>query len=390
MAKTKVIKQRRNKGEGAISQRQDGTFTARLMIGTKDDGKPIIKAFYGKSRPEVLKKMDEYKLFQNKIKETGVDETKLPDFDKYITYWLNNVKSVELKDLSFDRLESTINNHIIPAIGYYKTNNITDEIIQTELINKAAKKMSYSSIKKIYDALNACFKYAVSRRNLRFNPMNTVSLPKRVQFETKEIEVLTEEDVQRLMDVADSKYSTGALIYRNGWAIILMIYSGLRMGEALALKWEDYDDVNQILNIRKNLALVKNRDDNGSKYKVKEQKTLKTSKSVRTIPVMNELLKLSLQKLKETSINYIISTKDGKPIRPRNFQNMFDSMLKDAGMSHKGLHTTRHTFASRLFRRGADVKSVSELLGHADTRITYNTYIHLIQEQKNDVMKLLN
>ena len=380
---------RRISGEGCVSQRADGTFTARLNLGTKDDGKPIIKAFYGKSRPEVVKKMDEYKLFQNKVKESGVDETKLPDFDKYITNWLNKVKSIELKDTSFDRLENTIINHIIPNIGHYQTNDITDELIQTELINKKIKDMSYSSIKKIYDALNACFKYAVSRRNLRFNPMLTVSLPKKFQFETKEVTIFTNEEIQKLIEVANLRYATGALKYKNGWGIIMMIYSGLRMGEALALKWSDYDEINHNLIIRRNLAVVKNRDEKGKKYKVIEQNTLKTSKSERKIPVVNETLLLGLKNLKETSTNYIISTKEGKPVRPRNFQNMFDSMLVDANISHKGLHVTRHTFASMLFEKGADVKFVSELLGHADTRITYNTYIHLIQEQKNNVMALL-
>lgn len=79
-----------------------------------------------------------------------------------------------------------------------------------------------------------------------------------------------------------------------------------------------------------------------------------------------------------------------KPIRPRNFQNTFDSILETSGIEHKGLHVTRHTFASSLFRLGADVKSVSELLGHSDTRITYNTYIHLIKEQKLNVIALFD
>lgn len=376
---------KKSHGEGNISKRSNGTWTARIQVGFKDNGKPNIKAFYGKTRKEVADKLNDYKT----LIHAGVNESELPDFDKYISNWLYNVKANELKPLSFDRLESTINNHIIPCIGHFRTNKITDMIIQTEIINKKAKNMSYSSIKKIHDALNACFKYAVARRDLRFNPMNTVTIPSRVKYENKEIEIFTDEEVKKVVEVAKSQYRSGALKFRNGWGIVLMIYTGIRMGEALALKWNDYDEENKTITVRKNIALVKNRTDKGARYKLIEQDSLKTKNADRGIPLSQKAVE-ALTELKKTSKNYIISTKDEKPVRPRNLQNTFDSMLGASGIEHKGLHATRHTFASLLFKMGADVKTVSELLGHADTRITYNTYIHLIREQKQNVVALLD
>ena len=168
-----------------------------------------------------------------------------------------------------------------------------------------------------------------------------------------------------------------------------MIYTGLRIGEALALKWSDYDHSNKTLAVRQNIALIKNRADKGAKYQLVEQGMLKTKNADRVIPLSQKAID-ALTELRKNSKNYIISTKDGKPVRPRNFQNTFDSMLDATSIEHKGLHTTRHTFASLLFKRGADVKTVSELLGHGDTRITYNTYIHLVQEQKQNVISLLD
>lgn len=376
---------KRSPGEGNISKRPDGYWTARIQVGTNENGKPKVKAFYGKTRKEVVEKLADYR----EMTRSGFGDDDLPDFDRYIKNWLNNVKANELKALSLDRLESTIINHIIPVLGHLKTNLITDLIIQMELINKKSKELSYSSLKKIYDALNSCFKYAVARRDLRFNPVNTVTMPSRSKFEIKEVEIFTEEEVKLLIEAANAKFESDLLKYKNGWGFILMVYTGMRMGEALALKWEDYNEEAKTLTIKRNLALVKNRTGKGTNYKLVEQDSLKTQNSERVIP-LSQMAITALGILKKTSKKYIIATVDRKPVRPRNFQNTFNAMLKHTGIGHKGLHVTRHTFASLLFKRGADVKTVCELLGHGDTRTTYNTYIHIIKEQKHDTISLLD
>lgn len=376
---------RRSNGEGNISKRPDGKWTARIQIGLTDDGKPKIKAFYGSNRKEVADKLADFR----ELTKAGYTDEDMPEFKTYITNWLYNVKVNELKAMSFDRLESTIKNHIIPVVGHFKTNMLTDTIIQTQLINKKVKTYSHSSIKKIYDALNACFKYAVARRDLRFNPMDTVTMPGKAKFETKDIEIFTEEDLKVLIQAADTRFGNGELRYKNGWGIILMIYTGMRMGEALALKWEDYNEAEKKLTIRKNIGLVKNRTGEGNKYMLLEQDSVKTKNSDRVIP-LSQMAITALLELRKTSRNYIISTREGKPVRPRNFQNTFDYMLNSVGLVHKGLHATRHTFASLLFKKSADVKTVGELLGHADARTTYNTYIHVMQSQKQSAVALLD
>ena len=329
---------KRSPGEGNISKRKDGYWTARIQVGTKENGKAKVIAFYGKTRKEVVEKLADYR----EMTRSGFGGEDLPDFDRYIKNWLNNVKANELKALSFDRLESTIINHIIPVLGHIKTNLITDLIIQMEIINKKSKELSYSSLKKIYDALNSCFKYAVARRDLRFNPVNTVTMPSKSKFETKEVEIFTEEEVKLLIEAANAKFESDLLKYKNGWGFILMVYTGMRMGEALALKWEDYNEEAKTLTIKRNLALVKNRTGKGTNYKLVEQDSLKTQNSERVIP-LSQMAVTALGELKKTSKKYIIATADRKPVRPRNFQNTFDTMLKYAGIGHKGLHATRHT-----------------------------------------------
>lgn len=106
-------KQRRDYGSGSISQRKDGTWTARMIIGTNEAGNPRIKAFYGKSEREVKKKMKEFEKELHKNDGTVVQKNTV---ETYMRNWLYSVKSNELKPKSFDRLEQTIVYQVIPHI----------------------------------------------------------------------------------------------------------------------------------------------------------------------------------------------------------------------------------------------------------------------------------
>ena len=117
-----------------------------------------------------------------------------------------------------------------------------------------------------------------------------------------------------------------------------------------------------------------------------EQDSAKSATSMREID-MNDACFEALSRLKEITgeFDYVLSTKDGNPMLPRYLDRMLRKIAVAAGLPEEkiyGLHSLRHTFASRLFAAGEDVKTVSELLGHSDITITYNTYIHLINEQK--------
>jgi integrase len=168
------------------------------------------------------------------------------------------------------------------------------------------------------------------------------------------------------------------------------------MGEALALKWVDVDFINKKIKIDNNIVMAKNRK------KEKEtdpsiiligQDTTKTKKGVRYVGLSKKAFN-ALEQLKRMKYynpdGYVFTTENNTPIRPRNLQNTFDSILSKANINHVGLHALRHTFASMLFKKGIDIKTVSEILGHADVRTTYNTYIHLIEEQKKNAIDVLD
>lgn len=391
----KKKKKKRGHGEGSIYQRKNGLWAASIQIGTDESGKPIIKYFYSKEQKEVVNKLNEFKLLQAQ----GFDKLTSTTLKDYITSWLVNVKFYELKLSSYDRLESTINNQIIPRLGFYKLdvkNELTASIIQTELINKMfAEGYSHSSIKKAYNALNGCLKYASKNRQILFNPMETVVMPSETKFEKKEIKILIDDEIKRFEEACTVKHKNGELVFKIGYGFILILYTGIRMAEALALKWSDVDLENKTIKIDSSVVMVKNRkaNDNAPKNILIEQDSTKTQKSKRTIKLCkkayNSLVELN-KIFNYDKDDYIFQTRNKTPIRPRNLQNTFDAILARANIEHKGVHSLRHTFASMLFKKKVDVKHVSEILGHADVRITYQTYIHLIQEQKDSAIDLLD
>lgn len=385
---------KKSNGEGSIYKRStDDRWCASIQVGTNDEGNPIRKNFYGKQRKDVVAKLDEYKFKLQSGESVSTSQT----LDEYILNWLRIVKANELKPASYDRLESTIQNHIKPNLGFHKLDEITSLLIQSELINKMTKdKKSYSSVKKAYDALNACLKYAVNNQHLKYNPMNTVVKPATNKFTKKQIVIFTDKQTQSFIDECNATYSNGASKYKMGNAFVFILNTGLRLGELSSLKWNDIDLTKRTVKVDSNMILSKNRnktEESKNNYIFIEQDSTKTKKSSRSI-YLNDKAIVALDKIKSNRNSgkdgYIVCNDQLKPIRPRHLQNTLNAILDNASIPHSGIHALRHTFASMLFKQGADVKTVSEILGHEDVRTTMNIYVHVMQEQKSDAIKALD
>ena len=138
-------KKRRDKGDGCISQRADGTWTARIRVGLTPEGKPKIKAFYGKSEREVKKKLKE---FEKELHKNDMSVVQKGTVESYMLNWLRSVKSNELKPKSYDRLEQTLTYQVIPYIGHLQVAAIQPDDVQKMVNELKDKGLSYSTIKK--------------------------------------------------------------------------------------------------------------------------------------------------------------------------------------------------------------------------------------------------
>lgn len=312
---------------------------------------------------------------------------------EYIKNWLYNIKVNELKPSSFDRIEQTVNHQILPYIGDISLVKLRSDDIQN-MINTLKNTYSYSTIKKAYEGINSCLKYALRKQDIHYNVAECVVIPKNMEKSKNDIHFFTVEEAEKIKNESVSCYRNGKRIYRLGELIIFLINTGLRIGEALALKWSDIDLKKQTVNVRGNVVYVKKRNKDSPKetsgYNWKEQNSTKTRSGNRIVPLNSEATR-ALISLKGINGRYdlVFSNAKGNRIYARNVDRMFRAILKRCSINPTGVHTLRHTFASCLFAKGVDVKTVSELLGHSEVGITYDTYIHLIQEQHITAVEVL-
>ena len=174
---------------------------------------------------------------------------------------------------------------------------------------------------------------------------------------------------------------------RLGYAFILILNTGIRLGEALALRENDFDWARDQMTIDTSMSFVKKRDiKEGEPHYHFIEVLPKTKNSRRTLHLNMDAVDAA-QRLAELNRghDFLLSNSEGNLTTPRNFARTFKGILVKTGIQDCGVHTLRHSYASALFRQGIDVKMISELLGHASVEITQDTYIHLLESQKQAV-----
>ena len=369
--------QRREKGTGTIVQRESGTWSGRVSIGRGIDGKVKYKYFSGKTEAEVKRKIREY----NKSGAPASPQQVL--LKDYIISWLVNIKKISLKPSSYDRLESTALKQVIPRIGMFKISEITPEdigIMLTEIKNEG---LSYSSVKKAYDCTNAVLTYAFNKRDIAYNPALLVAKPNKSNFKKKEIRYFTKEEADLIVEECGRKYSTGTPVYPYGDAFILALNTGLRMGELIGLQKKDIDFNEKKLTVRRNAQMVCKRHTDGSRASGRTMvvNDTKTYSGMRTIS-LNSAAYEAAQRLcdRHPASTQVICGLRGGQVTHERFERSFYRVLDNCGIERTGVHSLRHTFASFLFEKGTDIKTISTLLGHASVKITLDTYIHLIRD----------
>ena len=238
---------RRSAGEGTVYCRKDkdGKITDWVAQITYD-GK--MKTFTGKTRKDAAAKLDEFK--RGNLLKTSCSGGEIT-LEEYLKYWLWEVKRRSLKDSSFDRLEGIVNCNIVPFIGKLKLTELNYDVIQSKVINRLQDDgKSFSTIKKVYNTLNDSLHYAIfPKKLLSEDPMLGVIMPPKERFEIKEIRYFSDDEVKRFKEAALSKWGNGKAIYPLGDGMILLLNTGVRIGEALAWKWKDYDEEKGLITV---------------------------------------------------------------------------------------------------------------------------------------------
>ena len=332
------------------------------------------------------------------IKKTDIRKQ---TFGEYLENWFINVRVYEVESSTYLRNEQTINYHIKNSSLYNaQMVNIDSELCQS-LINKLSEKYSRSTISKVYVLLNMCFNYAFTKEHIGENPMMKVKMPKESSLVTKKKEAkwLSSSDVEKFVQEAERvntrefriKGKVGERVYGvNAYYAILIIYTGLRIGELMALTWEDIDFKNKTLNVNKSRA--KGKIDGKTTLYIKDPKS---ESGTRIIPLSDRAI-YALQKIKEYSTELKLNSDNNLIVAntssESNITRTVKSMLFRAGCETEkcGLHALRHTFGSLLLEKGVDLKTISYLLGHSDITVTANIYLHITREKAINSIEVLN
>lgn len=372
-----------NMTNGTI-RKEGNIFIGQIAIGKYENGRIKYKRFKGKKKADVVKRMENYQL----ILQQGTPEVTENYLDQCLLQWAKSVKKIEVKPSSYNSIICILTQTINPAIGHYTLEALTPSLIQTELINKMYENgKSLSTIKKAYIYLKAGLRYYLPKGAP--NPCDDVVLPSKDKFERKTIRFFDDNEI--------TLFKAAAKNYKYGRALILGMYTGLRGGELCGLKWKNIDWDKKRMFIGSNVVTMYQYNEDAAdegqhgKYIVLEQDSAKSRDRYVDLnkTAISVLTELKAKQYKGED-SFVISP-ENQPVAIHNLLSNYLAVCKKAGIENpQGLHTLRHTFASMLFRKGVDAKTVSELLGHASVAFTLNTYVHLIEDQKSRAVNLID
>lgn len=368
------------KGEN-IRKRADGRWEGRYKVDTPTDAKTKYHSVYGKTYKEVK---DKIRLITSQPALLNEKKQQQPILIKeVITQWLNSSKSIH-KGATEVKYEYLIEKHIIPELGDVPLSSVTSSLL-TNFMNRKLEHGSLNSkgtlspsyVRSIMSVVVSVLQYAVNEGMCQ--PLN-INLQKPC-IDKRDLEVLSAFDQNRL---------ESALIHNideTKLGILISLNTGLRIGEVCALSWDDIDFERQIFHIRSTVARVKSMD-SGVNSKLIIDKP-KTKSSLRDIPIPSKLLTILVSMKKQSKGKYVVSAENSF-VSPRTYEYRYHKILDEYNIPSVNYHTLRHTFATRCIEVGVDVKTLSEILGHANVSITLNTYVHSSMELKRQQLEKLS
>lgn len=374
---------KRMNGEGSWTKRDNGKW--KLSVSYKDIGR---KYFYG-TKQECLDKKQKFETLMSADLIADGAEVLLKTF---ADQWLTVVKAPTLKPSSYDKLENILQRQIYPHIGDLSLDQIDEHVIQVNIINQLKNEgYSHTTIKLAHAALKQVLDYAVIRKRIKYNPVHNIKVPRQVLFETKDKKVFSEDERERFINACYATDSRGKRCCYYGGFYVLMLATGMRMGEASVLKWSDVNIPERYLTVSHTMIYVKDRSDTNGKKILVDQNSTKSGKTRKVY--LSDLAIEALEDLKDQvgydPNGYVLHTSKGTFLFPSDLQKRFYNILHRAGIEPCGLHTLRHSYASLMIGAGVPITVVSSMLGHSNIGITMKVYTHLLQETQLEAMSIM-
>ena len=320
---------------------------------------------------------------ENGLPSNQSDGFQDPTFEELASLWLENYKTT-VKPSTFENVKSKVEKMTEEHFKELKLKKITVAYCQRVVIELSKSYILYNHYLSV---INRIFKYAVLMDILNSNPFDKVIKPKSRQVQRKG-NFLTKEELKEFLKLAQ----TATLSYFFP-LVHLMSYTGLRQGEALALKWSDIDFENKKITVDKTAVRIK------EKQTLQTPKTKNSKRVISIDPTTLSILKswkkdqikiyFKNGKYFEGDDNFIFTNERADWVQIHNFIPYFKRFVTDHKLKPITPHGLRHTHASLLFSAGVEPKNISDRLGHSTVQITLDLYTHITEEQRTDTVEKL-
>ena len=380
---------RRDRGDGSLRRRPNGSWEGRIGYTDEDSGKRVEKSVYATTQAEAKRKLKELiKSIENPPEETEyVAPTKLT-FGEWLDTWMKEYKKNGVRPATYTSYHHNIEAHIRPALGNMELQKIRPEHIQKLLNDMSAgvgktAPLAPWTVLKVKNIISGAMEQAIRNQIIPYNPAKASVPPK---LEQKDIRILTEPEQQTFMKAVEG--------HRLEALYKLALATGMRRGELMALTWDCVDFKSNNIAVRGSISRVKDPDTGITALRFSEPKTKAGRRQVPILPNIVPVLKehkarQDAEKAEAGSAwnseNLVFCSNVGTVIEPRRVCTTMDKITDAAGLPRFTFHALRHTFATRMLEANVPAKVVQDVLGHADVTLTLNTYSHVIGSTAHEI-----
>lgn len=323
------------------------------------------------------------KLAQVTCQSIGTQNLSSITFGDVSSEWLA-VQTPELKASSVARYRNLLNSYILPQFS----TSMIQEIQRSEIVvfsrdlltsgGAHSQGLAPKTVNSVLSVLKNVFTYASNEKGVLVADIKDIS----VKQPQKPMRILSKGEQKELSEYLCSDPTPCHI------GILLSLYTGLRIGEVCALRWQDIHVEEQYLYIHQTMQRIQVDGDGRRRTEVVILPP-KSDCSIRRIPIPDEVLRL-LKTVQRQDSAFLLTGLVHSYIEPRCLENHFKAVTKECGLKEVNYHALRHTFATRCVELGFDIKSLSEILGHASVNITLNRYVHPSMDLKQRNMNLLS
>ncbi|HIT33792.1 MAG TPA: site-specific integrase [Candidatus Faecousia intestinigallinarum] len=367
------------KGEN-LYKRKDGRWEGRYILGYAAQGKAKYGYVYAKTYTEAKRRLNECKA-GNLLKAAPAKPCRV---EEALRLWETYIRN-RVKESTYARYAFLIRRHILPAFGQRPLDSMNAYVVEqwTEHLLREGRLdgrggLSPKTAADILAVLKSVLAYA--RENGYTSGCHLETLP--IKRQAREMRVLSAWEQKKLENVL----LTDTDPIKMG--VLLCLYSGLRVGELCALRWENLDLSAGILRVSQTMQRVQNTQQ-GAAGKTRVILTEPKSGCSRRIIPLPGFLAERLAGYQAPPRAFFLTGQENCFVEPRAVQYRFQKYVREAGLEDVNYHALRHTFATRCVELGFEVKSLSEILGHANVNITLNRYVHSSMELKRTNMEKL-